>query len=127
MFVVLEKKKSMSQIKNLAGIDGKELQRELAHGAKFVIYEYTVSIIIMTFRQPSGIYFVKSNESRVLKGIWFTLLTLLVGWWGIPWGPIYTIGSLYKNLRGGTDVTAEILEQMIAEQNAVADASLVPA
>jgi len=24
-----------------------------------------------------------------------------LGWWGIPWGPIYTIASLVRNARGG--------------------------
>lgn len=72
------------QIKNLNGLEGKEFQREISHGAKFVVYQYTISIIIMTFRQSSDIYFIKSNESRVMKGIWFTLLSLLLGWWGIP-------------------------------------------
>jgi hypothetical protein len=25
----------------------------------------------------------------------------LVGWWGFPWGPIYTIGTVISNIRGG--------------------------
>ncbi|WP_245840625.1 hypothetical protein [Ohtaekwangia koreensis] len=36
-------------------------------------------------------------------------MTFLLGWWGIPWGPIYSIGSLVHNLNGGKDVTQEIL------------------
>jgi hypothetical protein len=28
---------------------------------------------------------------------------------GIPWGPIYTIGSLIQNFGGGKDVTKEVL------------------
>jgi hypothetical protein len=36
-------------------------------------------------------------------------LSLIVGWWGIPWDPIYTIGSVYKNLTGGIDVTGDVL------------------
>lgn len=114
----------MPQIKNLQGVGHKELQRELAHGAKFVVYQYTISIIFMTFRESSSIYFVKSNESKVMKGIWFTLLSLVLGWWGIPWGPIYTVGSLYTNLSGGKDVTAEVLELLITEQSAAAPTEL---
>jgi ATP-dependent phosphoenolpyruvate carboxykinase len=34
----------------------------------------------------------------------------LLGWWGIPWGPIYTIAAVVTNIRGGKDVTAEILQ-----------------
>jgi hypothetical protein len=29
----------------------------------------------------------------------------VAGWWGIPWGPIYTVQSLWVNLRGRHDVT----------------------
>jgi hypothetical protein len=38
------------------------------------------------------------------------LITLGLGWWGIPWGPIYSIGSLFSNLTGGKDMTKEVLE-----------------
>ena len=39
---------------------------------------------------------------------------LLFGWWGIPWGPIWTIGSLVTNLRGGRDITREVLQALPA-------------
>jgi len=38
----------------------------------------------------------------------FTLLSLVLGWWGIPWGPIYTVQSLWVNAQGGRDVTREV-------------------
>jgi len=38
----------------------------------------------------------------------WTGLSLLAGWWGIPWGPIWTVQALVTNFRGGKDVTAEI-------------------
>ncbi len=34
------------------------------------------------------------------------LITLLLGWWAIPWGPLSTIATLTSNLRGGTRRTA---------------------
>ena len=43
----------------------------------------------------------------------FTLLTLVLGWWGIPWGPIYTIGSIYTNFNGGKDVVSEGEERVL--------------
>jgi hypothetical protein len=51
------------------------------------------------------IYFVRAGESRPVKGLSWSLLTLLAGWWGIPWGPIYTVLSLWVNMRGGHDLT----------------------
>lgn len=99
----------MTPIKNTDGLTADQINRELAHGAKFVIYQFTFSIIVMTFRRSSDIYFVRAGESGVLKGLPYTLITLVFGWWGIPWGPIYSIGSLYHNLRGGKNVTGEII------------------
>jgi hypothetical protein len=66
-------------------------------------------MLIMTFKRSSSIYFIKSGESTIKHSFRFILLTLLLGWWGLPWGPIYSIGSIYTNLRGSKDVTAEVL------------------
>ena len=96
------------KITGLEGMTVDEVRRELAGGAKFVYYKYTVSVIVITFRRASGVYFVKSGQNRLVKGLPWTFLTLFLGWWGIPWGPIYSIGSLYTNLSGGEDVTVEI-------------------
>ena len=91
------------------GLTGQDIQHEIERGARFVIYTYTISIVVLTFKRPSSIYFVKAHESRVAKGLPFTLLTFFLGWWGIPWGPIYTIGSFIDNFGGGKDVTNDIM------------------
>jgi hypothetical protein len=96
----------------IIGIEGmtmNELNMQVQAGGKFVIFQYCISVIVMTFRRSSNIYFIKAGESAVSKGIGFTLLTLVLGWWGIPWGPIYTIASLVNNFSGGKDVTNEVL------------------
>jgi hypothetical protein len=81
---------------------------ELQRGGRFVVFQYTVSVLILTFRRPSGVYFIRAGESTVSKSVGFTLLTLVAGWWGIPWGPIYSVQSLITNFRGGKDVTKQI-------------------
>jgi hypothetical protein len=96
-------------IKNIEGLSTDQISRELAQGAKFVIFQFTISVIVMTFRRSSDIYFVRAGESAVVKGLPFTFLTLVLGWWGIPWGPIYSIGSLANSLSGGKDITQEVL------------------
>ena len=104
----------MTHIKNVEGLTTDELTRELSQGAKFVVFQYTISIVVMTFKQSSDIYFVRAGESGVKHGLVFSLLTLLLGWWGIPWGPIYTISSLYHNFNGGKDVTHETVAALNA-------------
>jgi hypothetical protein len=96
-------------IKNIEGLTTDQINSELSQGARFVIFQFTISVIVMTFRRSSDIYFVRAGESAVLKGLPYTFLTLLLGWWGIPWGPIYSIGSLANSLSGGKDVTNEVL------------------
>jgi hypothetical protein len=85
------------------------LRQEVDRGAKFVIYSYNFSLVVLSFKQPSNIYFVRGGESRVVKGLPFTLISLVFGWWGIPWGIIYTVQSLHQNLSGGKDVTREMI------------------
>ncbi|MBI1740166.1 MAG: hypothetical protein HY233_10865 [Acidobacteriales bacterium] len=82
---------------------------EVQRGARFVFFQYCISALVMTFRRPSDVYLIRAEENAVVKGLPFTFLTLLLGWWGIPWGPIYSVQSLITNLGGGKNVTAEIM------------------
>ncbi len=97
----------------IIGIDGmtrQQLAEELKAGAKFVMYQYCVSIVVMTFKRGSDIYFIPAGGKG--KGAGFTAISLLAGWWGIPWGPIYTISSVVKNMQGGIDVTGSVWNQL---------------
>jgi hypothetical protein len=104
------------QIKGIEGLSPSEIDFELQRGAKFVLFQYCVSVVVLTFKRPSDIYFIRSGENAVVKSLPFTLLSLVAGWWGIPWGPIYTIQSVYNNFNGGKDVA----QQMRSSQSALA-------
>lgn len=106
----------MAKIKNIEGMTNNEINFALQNGAKFVVFEYCISIIVMTFRRSSNIHFVKAGESTIKDSIGLTLLTLIFGWWGIPWGPIYTIGAIYKNMTGGKDVTQDVLASLNSQK-----------
>jgi hypothetical protein len=94
-------------IQGLQGMSAQEIQLELQRGARFVVYSYCVSLIVITFRRQSQTYFVRAGERRLGKSLPSTLLTILLGWWGIPWGPIYSVQALLTNFKGGRDVTAD--------------------
>lgn len=102
----------MSQIVGLEGLSDAEINRELQNGARFVIYRYCISIVVLSFMRPSAIHFVRCNESRFAKGVPYTMLSLVLGWWGIPFGLIYTVWSVASNCSGGVDVTDEILNSL---------------
>jgi hypothetical protein len=93
----------------ISGLNGTDLQSAVAQGGRFVIFQYCVSILVMTFKRSSSIYFIKSGESAASKGAPFCLISLVAGWWGIPWGPIWTLTTVATNLSGGKDVTRQIL------------------
>jgi hypothetical protein len=67
-------------------------------------YIFTVSVLVMTFKNPSRFY-VSGIDSFPLANAGHSLTTLLLGWWGFPWGPIYSVQALYKNLGGGVQYT----------------------
>jgi len=77
----------------------------------------------MTFRRASNIYYIPPGQSAVAKGLPWTLLTLVAGWWGIPWGPIFTVQTLVTNFQDGKDLTAELM----AHLSRAAAAPMVPA
>lgn len=100
------------QIRGVEGFTREQLQSEVARGGKFVLFHYCISVLILTFRRSSDIYFIRADESAARHSIGFTILSLVAGWWGLPWGPIYTIGAVATNLAGGKDVTAEVLQSI---------------
>lgn len=94
-----------------------ELKQKVAAGAKFVYFEYTVSIVVATFKRPTDIYFIDAHESAAKHSWHLSTLTGIMGWWGIPWGPIYTIGTFVTNFGGGKDVTAEVMGKLLANEH----------
>ena len=100
------------KILGIEGMSPDQVQFEIQRGAKLVCYQYCISILVMSFRRSSDAYFVRAGESAVSKGLPWTLLSLVAGWWGIPWGPIFTIQSLVTNFQGGKDLTAEFSSRL---------------
>jgi len=94
------------KIQGIENMSSDQLRFELQRGAKIVCYQYCVSLLVITLRRSSDAYFIPAGESSVSKGLPWTLLSLVMGWWGIPWGPIFTVQSLIVNFKGGKDLTA---------------------
>ncbi len=97
------------KIKNIEGLSAIDLQQEVNLGGKFVYYSYTISLIVVTFKRTSGVYLVRAGENAMTKSLLFSLLSFLIGWWGIPYGPKYTLESIRSNWRGGKNVTDDVM------------------
>lgn len=89
-----------------------ELEADIAKGGKFVIFTYTISILLVTFRRPSDIFYIKSDEYSIADGWPFFLISLFLGWWGVPWGPVYSIQSLWYAFTG-KNVTDDIKDEIM--------------
>jgi hypothetical protein len=111
----LTKEEILEIIRKISGMESATtdlVQYEVEHGGRFVFYKFCISLIIITWECNSELRFIRGGESAVLKGLPFSMISLLLGWWGIPWGPINTIGTLVTNFSGGVDVTDGLISSL---------------
>ncbi|HEY4214633.1 MAG TPA: hypothetical protein VGM84_24365 [Steroidobacteraceae bacterium] len=97
------------KVRGTEGMSDEAIRREIEAGARFIMFQYCISVGIMSFRRPSDIYFLRPGQSAVGKAVGFTIISVLLGWWGIPWGPIWTVQTIWTNSRGGRDLTREMM------------------
>lgn len=56
------------KIQGIEGMSPDRLQFELQRGAKLVFYQYAISILVVSFRRSSDVYFIPAGESAAKKG-----------------------------------------------------------
>jgi hypothetical protein len=72
--------------------------------ARVVAPMWCVSLGVVTSRWTGEFHRLCSTHA-LLRALPASLVTLLLGWWGIPWGLIWTPNVLYQNLiEGGVEV-----------------------
>ena len=104
------------EIKGIENMTYQQLYADIEKGGKFVMFTYTISIVVMTFRIPiNTIYYVKSDESTIKYGWSSLLISLFLGWWGIPFGPIYTIQSIIRAFTG-KNITDDVVNHLEANR-----------
>ena len=101
----------MPGIRGIGSMNRIELLAAMDRGAKLVYFEYCYSAFVVTRRGPSDIYYIPAGHSTLGYHWPYTLLTFLFGWWGFPWGFIYTPAVLRRNLVGGTNVTESVRQE----------------
>lgn len=79
----------------------------LGDGERLVFYEYCISLIFLSLRRPSALVRLRPGQRGWVRGLPYTMVSLLLGWWCVPWGFIYTPLTLWTNLSGGRPITAE--------------------
>ncbi len=106
------------EVLGVNGLGLKELDSEVERGGRFIMFSYTMSFLVITLRRPSPIHFIRAGESALGRGMKYNLITMILGWWGIPWGPIHSFMSLGGNLSGGKDLTRSVCVE-IAKAEAI--------
>ena len=103
-----------ASIRGLGRLTVGEMRTAVKDGARFVVFEYVVSFVIGVRRRPSPIFFVRPGESVFWYSLSYNLITLVFGWWSFPFGPAFTIGAVRDNLKGGRDVSAQVINDILA-------------
>lgn len=97
-------------VKGIKGMNIQQTQDEVAGGGRFVRFPFCISLVVVSYRFSSPVYFIRKEENVLIKGLPFMLLSFFFGWWGIPWGPVLTASYLFTNISGGKDVTADMMK-----------------
>ena len=69
----------MIRIRGIENASRSEIEFELRRGGRFVFFPYCISLLVVTMKRPSDVYFVRSGESAIVKGLPYLLLSLVAG------------------------------------------------
>lgn len=95
----------VTAILDRTGYNRDALLLALESGAIVVRYPYVISAVLASFELESQAVLIERPARRYTGAIRYLLLTLVFGWWGVPWGPIMTARALWCLLQGGFEMT----------------------
>jgi hypothetical protein len=104
-----------SKLIHLAGsrlLFPEEIRSRVLAGARLVRFEICLSFLFVTIRRQSPLYLTESWQDRYLRGFCYSVLALVLGLWGVPWGLIWTPRAIWVNLTGGVDETEKALDSI---------------
>jgi hypothetical protein len=85
--------------------------RDLLAGGRYVVYPYCMSFLFFSLRRSSGLVYLAPGQSG--QRIPWILISLVLGWWGIPWGPIWTLDSIGRCRAGGLNMTGDVIRTVV--------------
>ncbi|MDB6078073.1 MAG: hypothetical protein JWO82_1820 [Akkermansiaceae bacterium] len=89
-------------------------------GQRFYVVPYVYSLVFMTSRKNmgEGVYTVTEGNWPTGEMVRAALVTGLFGWWGIPWGFIWSVPTLIRLWGGGRDLTPAMLKEAVGKDEA---------
>jgi len=68
-----------------------------------VVFAYCMSAVVLTRVAWSPPIRIRSRKHAVLCGLPYSLASLIMGWWGLPWGALLTPRAVWTNCTGGVE------------------------
>lgn len=88
---------------------------------RYIIFYSVISYLFATTRTPAqGVYCAACAAKEALFS---SALTWAFGWWGFPWGPVYSISTIYRNLLGGLQPPDQNAQLLLYQANYFARAN----
>ncbi|RYM34554.1 hypothetical protein ERX46_04050 [Brumimicrobium glaciale] len=79
------------------------------NGGSFVTYQWIIPLpLFYPVRRLSKVYFIPKDGNQAKYAKKYNIISLIIGWWGLPFGPIFVNRSVRLNNNGGVDVTEDI-------------------
>lgn len=94
------------------GMTIRDVEDDILKGGRFLAFHWCVSIILLSYSRQNSPRYFKSWQSPASEAWGNSLMTMMLGWWS-PHGVIYSILCFWRNACGGTDVTSEIMMQLV--------------
>lgn len=87
-----------------------ELKKVINQGGRFIVFPYCISLIFaITLKRLSPAILITSDEEYRDRAKPYRAISLVFGWWCIPWGPMRTLQFLKQIKNGALDVTSDIM------------------
>ena len=101
---------------------GGAVYRDAMISPETVVRQFGVCMsALLVSARTSSRFLIEGHDPVVLTAIVSTGTSLLLGWWAIPWGPVYTITVFVGNVRGGKRQTVgQLLDQLAAQPQTAA-------
>ena len=104
---------------NIARIEGMsidQLRADVSRGGKFVMFPYTISLLVITLRRSSAVTYIAPGQSSFSKGLPYILTSLVLGWWGFRGGSFIRRSRYSQHCGAGGKMTGEVMSQFGPDQ-----------
>src|SRR4051812_48979865 len=83
--------------------EGTEQSAQLDGGGTEVVFAYCISGVVLTRVAWSRPVRIRSRRHALVRGVPYSLASLILGWWGLPWGALLTPRAIWTNCTGGVE------------------------